>query len=170
MTVAATATDPEDADAFALERLACPVLVLRNGAAGIEHLLIGDDAGQIRLDVTFGSVLVGPVRFRYDLIGVVGVGPKLLTILRLVTLIRQGHLPRGFFPKPHRARRWMMALRAADARRAGASHLEIAVALFGRARVDADWLGHSGYLRCRVQRLIRLGEMLTQGGYRSLLR
>ena len=63
----------------------------------------------------------------------------------------------------------MMALRALDARREGATHREIAAALFGETRVDADWDGSSAYLRCRVQRLIRLGEALVQGGYRDLL-
>jgi len=140
--------------------------------SGVEHLLIGDSACHVRLDVTGGTVLDGPVRLRLEFVGHSGMEPKLLTLRRLVALVRLGRFPRGLFPLPpaRRARRWMMALRALDARRAGATHREIAAALFGEARVAADWDGRSAYLRCRVQRLIRLGETLVQGGYRDLLR
>ena len=152
-------------------RVACSVLVLRN-SAGAEHVLIGDGACHVRLDITGATILEGPVRLRYDIPGLAGMEAKLLTLRRLVGLVRLGRFPRGLFPLPpaRRARRWMMALRALDARRAGATHREIAAALFGEARVAADWDGSSAYLRCRVQRLIRLGQALAQGGYRDLLR
>jgi len=138
----------------------------------MEHLLIGDGTCQVRLDVTDGTVLEGPVWLRFEFTGLAGMEVKLLTLRRLVALVRLGRFPRGLFPLPpvRRARRWMMALRALDARRAGATHREIAAALFGETRVAADWDGSSAYLRCRVQRLIRLGEALVQGGYRDLLR
>ena len=162
---------PDDPDAFDLTRLASPVLVLRD-TSGVEHLLIGDRDCRVRIDVTGGTVLEGPVRLHFEFAGLVGMEAKLLTLRRLVALIRLGRFPRGLFPLPPvgRARRWMMALRAMDARRAGATHREIAAVLFGEAMVAADWDGRSAYLRCRVQRLIRLGEALVQGGYRDLLR
>jgi len=161
----------DDQAAFEITRLACPILVLRD-PSGVEHLLIGDSACHVRLDVTDGTVLDGPVRLRLEFVGHSGMEPKLLTLRRLVALVRLGRFPRGLFPLPPagRARRWMMALRALDARRAGATHREIATTLFGAARIEADWDGSSAYLRCRVQRLIRLGETLVQGGYRDLLR
>ena len=167
----AVPADPNDPDAFDITQLACPVLVLRE-FAGVEHLLIGDGACHIRLDIAGGTVLAGPVRLRFEFAGLAGMEAKLLTLRRLVALVRLGRFPRGLFPLPpaRRARRWMMALRALDARRAGATHREIASALFGEAMVAADWDGSSAYLRCRVQRLIRLGEALVQGGYRDLLR
>lgn len=162
---------PDDQDAFDLARLACPILVLRD-ASGVEHLLIGDGSCHVRLDVTSGTVLEGPVHLRFEFAGLAGMETKLLTLRRLVALVRLKRFPRGLFPLPpaRRTRRWMMALRALDARRAGASHREIAAALFGETAVEADWDGPSAYLRCRVQRLIRLGETLVQGGYRDLLR
>ena len=162
---------PGDQDAFDLESLTCPVLVLRD-ASGLEHLLIGDGACHVRLDIAGGTVLAGPVRLRFEFAGLAGMEAKLLTLRRLVALVRLGRFPHGLFPLPpaRRARRWMMALRALDARRAGATHREIAAALFGEAMVAADWDGPSAYLRCRVQRLIRLGEALVEGGYRDLLR
>ena len=160
---------PDDPLIFDLERVAVPALVLCD-PSGTEHLLIGDDTCQIRLDVITGTILDGPVQFRFDLAGLVGLEAKLLTLRRLVALLRLGRFPQRLVSRDRRMRRWMMALRALDARRAGATHREIAVSLFGEAAVAADWNGRSAYLRCRVQRLIHLGETLVQGGYRRLLR
>ena len=143
-------------------------MVLRD-ASGVEYLLIGDGRCQVRLDVTTGTVLKGPVQFRYELMGTIGVEAKLLTLCRLIALVRLRRFPRRLFPSSQRARRWMMALRAFDARRAGATRRQIAVALFGETTVTADWDGRSAYLRCRVQRLIHLGKTLVQGEYRRLL-
>ena len=150
-------------------RLACAVVVFK-GPSGTEHLSIGDNRCQVRLDVTQGTVLDGPVQLRYSLVGSAGIEAKLLTLRRLIALARLGRFPRQLFLRPRQARRWMMALRALDARKAGATHREIAAALFGETTVEADWSGRSAYLRCQVQRLIRLGETLVQGGYRRLLR
>lgn len=150
-------------------RLGCSALIFRN-AAGVEHVLIGGRSCQVRLDITTGTILEGPVHLQYEIAGSAGIDAKLLTLRRLMALLRRQRLPRSLFPPERRARRWMMALRALDARRAGASHREIAEVLFGQATVDGDWNGPSTYLRCRVQRLIRLGETLVQGGYRRLLR
>lgn len=159
----------DDPHAFDVMRLASPVLVLKR-STGVEHLLLGDGRCQVRLDVVRGTILNGPVCFRYDLSGAAAVGAKLLTLRRLIALMRLHRFPQALVPANRRARRWMMALRAWDARTMGASHREIAVALFGQATVDADWNGTSAYLRCRVQRLIRLGESLVHGGYRRLLK
>jgi len=63
-----------------------------------------------------------------------------------------------------------MALQAHDAVQAGASHREIAAALFGEKVVKEDWFGRSDYLRLRVQRLVRTADKLVYGGYRDLLR
>ncbi|MGK9232233.1 DUF2285 domain-containing protein [Inquilinus limosus] len=149
--------------------MACPVLILTE-PSGVERVLIGDERGEVRLDVRAGTVLDGPVRLRYDLAGARGVEAKLLTLCRLMALMRLGRIPRRLFLSSRRTGRWAMALQALDARRAGASHRDIAAALFGEEIVAQDWDGRSTYLRSRVQRLLRLGEALRQGGYRRLLR
>lgn len=163
------ATDPGDPDGFDITRMACPVLVLTE-PSGVERVLVGDEKGEVRLDIRTGTILNGPVRLRYDLAGARGVEAKLLTLCRLMALIRLGRIPRRLLPPSRRTGRWAMALQALDARRAGASHREIAVALFGEEVVVQDWDGRSTYLRSRVQRLLRLGKALVQGGYRRLLR
>lgn len=134
-----------------------------------EHVLVGDRTGQIRFDLRSGTVLRGAVQLRCDLVGSAGVEAKLLTLSRLMTVIRLKRFPDSFAQPVRRAPRWLMALRALDGRRSGASHRDIAVALFGPKCVEADWADRSDYLRCRVQRLLRLGEMMTKGGYRRLL-
>ncbi len=58
-------------------------------------------------------------------------------------------------------------LQALDATLAGASNREIAEGLFGADAVTADW-HKDGALRARVRRLVRRGEALMRGGYRSL--
>ncbi|WP_050897916.1 DUF2285 domain-containing protein [Nitrospirillum viridazoti] len=161
----------EQGDRFSLDlmRLTVPAQILQ-GATGVEHVLIGDETCQVRLDVIEGTALAGPVRVYCELVSGPGIEAKLVTAQRLIALIRSGRFPHRSAPLSRRARRWMMALRAVDAWRAGASHRQIAGALFGQATANADWDGPSGYLRCRVQRLIRLGETLVRGGYRQLLK
>ena len=67
-----------------------------------------------------------------------------------------------------RSERLILALRALDGRQAGATHREIAAALFGAERVAGSaWISHD--LRDRTARLVRLGLALMNGGYRQLL-
>jgi hypothetical protein len=166
--VAARAAGHADPNSFDLARLTYPVLILHD-TEGIERLLIGDAAHHLRLDVLDGSVLDGPVRFRYRLADGGGLPAKITTLRRLVALQQLGRFPRQlFWPEPS-ARRWMRALQAFDGRAIGASHREIAAALYGADIMGADWLGPSSYLRCRVQRALRFGCALVQGGYRRLL-
>ncbi|MDB6430133.1 DUF2285 domain-containing protein [Pseudomonas aeruginosa] len=58
-------------------------------------------------------------------------------------------------------------LQALDATLAGASLREAAEGLFGVDAVATDWHADSA-LRARVRRLVRRGEALMRGGYRSL--
>jgi len=62
----------------------------------------------------------------------------------------------------------MRSLQAVDGLAAGATHREIAQALFGAAVVAERW--HDlGELRAQVRRLARRGQALVDGGYRHLL-
>jgi hypothetical protein len=67
-----------------------------------------------------------------------------------------------------RRKRLVLALRALDGRLDGATHREIAAALFGENAVrKRDWISHD--LRDRTARLVRLGLTMMNGGYRRLL-
>jgi hypothetical protein len=158
-----------DGDAFDVRHFGSLATVLRR-PGGHEHLLLSDGAHHLQIDVTAGSLLDGPVCFRYELSGFKHIEAKTLTLRRLLLLHRLGRFPRGLFPPERRARRWAMALQAYDAVQAGASHREFAAALFGEKVVKEDWCGRSDYLRLRVQRLVRTADMLVNGGYRDLLR
>jgi hypothetical protein len=67
-----------------------------------------------------------------------------------------------------RRQRLVQALRALDGRLDGATHREIAAALFDANAVpERDWISHE--LRDRTARLVRLGMSMMNGGYRRLL-
>ena len=62
----------------------------------------------------------------------------------------------------------MRMLIALDAEAAGASHRDIAAALFGTERTAARW-SDDGELRAQIRYLITRGHTLVAGGYRALL-
>jgi hypothetical protein len=87
---------------------------------------------------------------------------------RLITGRRRGRPPdRLTLQRRHRLG---LALRALDARLAGASYRVIAAGLFSDAHIPAGrgWKTHD--LRDRAIRLVRSGKELMQGGYLDLLR
>jgi hypothetical protein len=96
-------------------------------------------------------------------------GAGFLDGLRLLIALRDtGRLPSTGSRSGSKTARWLQMLRAHDARCAGASQRDIAILLFGEARVQEDWSGRSDYMRMRVQRLLRAAEDLVAGGYRAL--
>jgi hypothetical protein len=72
-------------------------------------------------------------------------------------------------PRPNRSSlAHMRTLQALDGILAGASHREVADAVFGSRAVAERWHA-DGDLRAQVRRLIRGGQALMTGGYRRLL-
>lgn len=157
-----------DPDAFDVGQFDELVTLLQH-TDGHESLLFSDGAHHLQLEIVGGSVASGPVRLHYRLSGFRFVEAQTLTVRRLAQFCRLGRFPQGLFPLEPRAHRWVMALRAYDGVAAGASQREIAMVLFGKQTVDDDWSGRSGYLRLRIQRLIRGAEKMVCGGYRDLL-
>ena len=164
---AATAS-PDDPDAFDVGQFDDLVTLLRH-TDGHESLSFSDGVHHLQLEIVEGSVTAGPVRLHYRLSGFRFVEAQALTVRRLAQLRRLGRFPRNLFPPEPRAHRWVMALRAYDGMADGASHRDIATVLFGKQTVHDDWSGRSGYLRLRIQRLIRGAEKMVCGGYRELL-
>lgn len=165
MSVEATPLAADQADAFDIRQFEHLAHVLR--CDGYEHVLFSDGLRHLQLGVTMGTVLDGPVYLRYALSGLRGVETKVLTLRRFCHLCRFGRFSRTLYPPERRAPRWAMLLRAWDGIQAGASQREIAATLFGENAVHRDWA--AGFLRTRVQRLIRGAEKLIGGGYRQLL-
>ncbi len=67
-----------------------------------------------------------------------------------------------------RRKRFILALRALDARLLGTTYPEIAAGLFDTGPISKrDWISHE--LRDQTGRLVRLGFKMMRGGYRQLL-
>lgn len=62
----------------------------------------------------------------------------------------------------------LRALQSVDAAAAGASHREIAEAIFGREQVRAEWHADSS-LRTQLRHYLRRGQFFMRGGYLDLL-
>jgi hypothetical protein len=160
----ASARDPAAID---LKGLDVATLVVRT-ADGDQHVLVSSGARRLRFAVVRGDVLAGPSAFRFHLPALAMGGGSLEGLRRLIALRDTGRLAWRGAPAPAKAPRWLQILRAHDARRDGASHRDIAVSLFGEARVREDWGAGSDYMRMRVQRLVRAAEQAVAGGYRTL--
>lgn len=160
----ASARDPAAID---LKGLDLATLVVRT-AEGDQHVLISDGLRRLRFAVVQGDVLGGPSALRFHVPALVRGMGALEDLRRLIALRDTGRLASGGGPAPAKAPRWLQILRAHDARQDGASHRDIAVSLFGEARVREDWGAGSDYMRMRVQRLVRAAEQTVAGGYRAL--
>lgn len=67
-----------------------------------------------------------------------------------------------------RRKRYILALRALDARLLGTTYPDIAAGLFDTAPISKrDWISHE--LRDQTGRLVRLGFKMMRGGYKQLL-
>jgi len=169
LAVEAVPVAPGHADAFDLQRFRTMATVLCcETIEACEHIQFSDGLHGLQLMVTAGSLLNGPVCLNYLLSGLQDLEAKLLTLRRFSHLCRAGRFARGLYPRERKAERWIMMLRAWDGLQAGASQREIAAVLFGARVVRDDW--DAGFLRSRIQRLIREARKLVGGGYRMLLR
>jgi len=136
--------------------------VIWREAAGHEYVVIGDRWRRVRLDAVGASLASGPVHLRYDLSGFRRLRASLVSLGRLEALKRLGRLPRALFARDPVAGRWMNALAARDMRAAGASQIDIAIALFGASEIDADSIER---IRKRVARLLQLADRRIAAGY-----
>ncbi len=160
------ASDPDHVDLAMLK----PWLTLVTDIAGHEHAVLSDGRHHLRIDVDGGSLGEGgPVVLHYHIRGLASAEPKLLTLRRLIDLCRNRRFAAHLFPADPRIDRWLLALRVGDALRAGASHREIAIELYGADRVGRGWQGNAESLRLRVRRLARDARSMTAGGYRALM-
>lgn len=95
---------------------------------------------------------------------------RLLLLRRLSDLVAVGDLSQRFYPPDPRSRRLAVVLQVLDGSLTSASHREIAIALFGRQRVEVDWHDPGNYIRDKVRRALRRGRYLMNHGYLSFLK
>ncbi len=170
VAVRAIPAQPDDPEGLDLGRLRA-LATLARADCGQEYLVLSDGWRRLRLDVVEGSLCESAcVRLDYRLSGFEDLEPRLLTLHRLAALRRNGHFEPRLHPAPSGLSRRLEALQVADGLSAGGSYREIAVALFGEARVRADWRKGSDYLLSRVRRRAAEARKMLSGGYRSLLR
>jgi len=166
--VRAAPAEPGDPDAIDLARLQALATVARSDT-GYEYIALSDGWRRLRFDVVEGSIGAAAwVRFDYRLTGFQDLEPRLQTLRCLAGLRRDGRFNVCQFPAPAGLPRRLEALRVADGLRAGASYREVAEALFGEARVRADWRTRSDYLLSKIRRRATEARLMLAGGYRAL--
>ncbi|HXQ45979.1 MAG TPA: DUF2285 domain-containing protein [Caulobacteraceae bacterium] len=138
---------------------------MRRDAEDGAHLLIRDDAISHQIWLIDPPSGATPV---VALISLDATAPQRAdATLRFWRCIAHGR-PRTPPSPPHRVDRLVSALRALDARLAGASYRAIAETLFDPTRLTSEpW--KTSPLRDTVIRLTRTGFAMMRGGYRNLL-
>lgn len=158
-----------DPEGFDLMALPLPVTHLSIPSSG-EQLLLSKGSRSIRLSITKGTLLDGPVRLRYQLGGTDRLELRLLALRRLAGFLRNRRIPVALYPVGAKARRWMDIIAVLDALAHGCPHRAIAQILFSDRLVNRDWTGGSDYLRTRTHRLVCGARKLAAGGYIDLVR
>lgn len=144
---------------------------------GLQHILIDAESRQhlvlrahgviLQIAIEGADVIHGPVILDFHIRSQLRrSGHQLIMVDRFLS----GNAPRSP-PKPNwtsQARKLRDAIIALDGRAAGASHREVAIVIYGRAKVESEW-GPAG-LRDLVRRDLGRGLKLAMGGYRDLLR
>ncbi len=155
------------------------------GSAGIDvtvlpalqHILIDADARQhlvlrahgviLQIVVDGADVIRGPVILDFNVHSQLRrSGHQLIMMDRFLS----GTAPRSpAIPAwTSQARKLRDAIIALDGRAAGASHRDVAIVIYGRAKVESEW--RPAGLRDLVRRDLDRGLKLAMGGYRDLLR
>ena len=141
-------------------------VLIRSGA--IQHLLIRDRHHSLQLCIS-GTDLRHPVHlFPQPEAGPLR-GASLRSWYQLLELERHASLHPLHLAQPRPAARLFQVLTALDGWRAGVTHRQIAIALFGAARVAREWRDPHDCLRDSVRRAIARGRQLSEAGYQRIL-
>ena len=136
-------------------------------ANGRQHLVLRAHGVILQVEVEGADVTHGPALLEFYVHSQLRrSGHQLIMMDRFLS----GSAPKSP-PNPvwtSQARKLRDAIIALDGRAAGASHREVAIVIYGRAKVESEW-GPAG-LRDLVRRDLDRGLKLAMGGYRDLLR
>ena len=151
-----------------ISKLSCRLTVL-NSPDGVQHVLLANDACRLQLAVTGASVFERVRVFTETIVAPPLVERRYRALRQLAAAVRTGDLnPRLHVADP-RSRRFSLILQTIDGTMARAPQREIAVALFGRRRVDDDWSDPGDHVRDSIRRAVRRGQSLINRGYLNLL-
>jgi hypothetical protein len=149
--------------------MVCRTSIL-NTPGTLQHLLFQDGPRSLQLIASDMNVMQPTYLLTKALVKPHNVRPHLSALRCLNELNSSGRLHRRHFPPESRSRRLAFILQALDGWLDNASYRDIAAALFGRARIEADWSDPGDHLRDRVRRAVRRGRSLMDGGYHQFLR
>lgn len=170
LSIASTAASEDgNTPRFSLSAMQCPsLLILRPGDR--QHVVFLGEGRGLQL-VVHGESVLNPVRLMID----AAPGPRAARIQAELLkcfndLSITGRMKPRYNLKKVSARRLKTVVRALDGAIAGASHKDIALAIYGAQRVQTDWDDPREHLKDHIRRTVRRGIRLMNGGYRSFLR
>jgi hypothetical protein len=137
-------------------------------AAGRQHVVIRSGSRRVTICFRGAPVAVAPARVTFELTGLAGLFAAQRNIATLQLLISHASPPVADWTTTALEKR--DALIALDAHCNGASHRDVALMIYGSAKVDAEWVADGCNLKDYVRRCRTRGIRLMQGGYRRLLR
>ncbi len=153
---------------FVLDRVVCRVDYCQHDDG--TDILFSDDGRFLQLSIFATADLKGAHLCMPALDLPENITARAAAFRRFNDLIQHGRLRPNLYPREPRAPRLITVLRALDGSLAGLPHREIAMLIFSKDRVDADWGGRQHHLRDQVRRAIAYGQGLMNGGYRQFLR
>jgi hypothetical protein len=137
---------------------------------GRQHVILRSGADYLQLTIDGnGAAVIAPVAFSV----LVRQRPEIAAAARHLAALQgllsaSPTLPAPAVPWTANTLRLRDGLIAFDGHRAGASRREIAMVIYGRQRIEADWPRKG--LKDRLRRDVERGIALCDGGYRNLLR
>ena len=165
-------TEPAYASSKRNERIFVPSLPslehILIDATGRQHVVLRANQASIQLTIEGADLTARPVAITFLVPGFERIVEARDQLDLLDRVLSPNRAPSSVLPRwTTRTRNLRDALITLDGRRAGASHKEIAILIYGAEDVAADWgVG----LRQRMQRHYSRGAALAAGGYRDFLR
>lgn len=157
-----------DTECFRLSTLRSPaVLLLFPGDR--QHLLFRGEGCGLQLCIE-GADVRRPVQLlARNIFGNRGSTTQISTLRCFNEFLATGKFQCAHLLNEPTSPRHRFVVTALDGWLAGKPHKEIAVTLFGNARVEEDWHNPNEHLRDRVRRAIQFGRRMMEGGYLNLL-
>lgn len=135
-----------------------------------DRICFSDGLRHLRIDVENDRPSRGPVTLQIEAGDLQSLAITLQPLARLNRLWRSKVFPTAMFGTSAQTTKAAVLLRVFDGLQAGASHREIAAAIFGTKWAESEWRKRSDFLRLRVQRLSRLARSFGKpGAYRKVL-
>jgi hypothetical protein len=137
-------------------------------AAGRQHVVIKSGRSHLTISIRGAAVAVAPARVTFEITSLAGLFAAQRNIAVLQELLEEASQSASVWSVTGLRKR--DALIALDAHCNGANHREVAVIIFGRDKVEAEWIADGCDMKDYVRRRLSCGVRYMQGDYRRLLR